>query len=489
MITIQSLAFSLPGTLYLADNQMLTSLCYDSRTCNKGSAFFCFTGIHTQGVEYIDDAIARGAVLIVTSEKPKHFAPHVSYFITTGNIRTLYARSCSLFFERPWNHLELVGITGTDGKSSTCDFTYQLFNKLKHHTALLSTVYQDKGNGKTQNQKPQTTPEAWEIQSFLESCHQNDCQYAVLEASSHALSPEYNRLADVFFAASGFTRISSEHLEFHRNLDRYIDAKCNLARHTTGPVFVYDDNLALTQIRNAAGKNLHLLTHPQIIHQDLTSLTFAYEGAEYSLPFGQDYNLENAFMAANIVSTMTSTALPSVLALLKDLKPVSGRFLVVPNTIGRHIIIDYAHTADAFYRLFSQTRNLIPEGDFIALFGASGNRDASKRPCMGKEAARMCKTLVITEDDPREEDTREIANEIISGIDPSVLARRNIFIIPRREDAIAKAIEQSEPGDTIFLLGKGHENDIKYAKENRYYSEVAALDEVLRTHTCSCRKG
>ncbi len=352
---------------------------------------------------------------------------------------------------------------------------------------LITTVYKDNGFGKLASPYRQSTPEAFSLHTFLNECYLNKCTHVVIECTSHALSKEYNRLADIRFAAALYTEISSEHLEFHKTLDAYYTAKSNLAHFTTGVVLAYEDSKAIDYIKKASLNHLILLKKPKADIQSEEGIEYTFEGINYKLPFSQNYMLENAFEAANLVSRLTKTPLELILRDAEKLKGIRGRGESISNTIGRNLIIDFAHTPDSFHFLFEEYRKIYKEGSFIALFGAAGCRDKSKREGLGKEASRYCRTLIITEEDPREESSHQIAEDILAGISEERRRFLRIYEIEEREEAIQKALELSNPGDTIFFLGKGHENSIEKSGNKRNYSEYNAVVKALESHSCGCR--
>lgn len=471
------------GTLSLAKDCKIEFLAYDSRAVVKNSAFFCFSGTQTNGNKYIKEAISNGATLIVTNEV-EELISGISYFITKTSIRTLYAKASAFFFDYPATKLSVIGITGTDGKSSTSDFTYQLLNKLGYKIGLSSTVFVDIGEGKSTNNFHQSTPEAFVIQSLLAKAVENNCKYFVLEATSHALSKEYDRLNSIEYSYCAYTTISSEHLEFHKTYHQYIEAKANLAKKTQNKVLIYSNNKALSEIKAIAGDKLYRLTPPLIIKQELEELEFLYEDNLYMLPFGQNYNLENAFEAASLVSLITNKPLNSVLPLLRNLTKVKGRFTLVPNSIGRTIIVDFAHTPDSYHKVLSECRKLNHDSSFIAVFGSSGKRDCSKRAQMGLEIARYCSAMIITEDDPRGEDLTTTFNELTSAIPPFLKTRINIIQEDDRTEAIRKALALSQTGDFIFLLGVGAQTQIDYGTYTKPWNEVETVSKLLREMSC-----
>ena len=472
-----------------SDERVISSIEYNSANCKANSIFFCFPGLHTSGTLYIPDAVKNGAIAVVTTEEIKEKIAKVKYIIVQGNIRHLYAIASSAFFSDPWKKLVMIGVTGTDGKSSTSDFIYQLLKMQGIKCALLSTIYMDDGSGKAYSPYRQSTPEAFIVEEFLFRSLKNGCTHVVLECTSHALSLEYDRLAPIHFDASAFTKISSEHLEFHKTVTNYILSKLRLALLTKDKnAFIYSDNKANEYMDEETRGHFTFLEKIKPFSTSEEKSEYSYNNKVYSFPFSEEYMLENGFEAASLVSKLTSKDIDEVLKDAEKLKHIKGRSERINNTIGRNIIIDFAHTPDSFHSLFSSYRKLYPNGDFIALFGAAGNRDKSKRAGLGREAARFAKYIIITEEDPREEKEEDIANDIILGIPDSLKSRCNILVINDRSEAIEKAIELSQSGDTIFFLGKGHETSIEKNGNKIPYSEYNTVEDVLRRCSCSCRK-
>lgn len=486
-MTDSELAKVISGKIIKAKNVELSSLEYDSREVKAGSAFFCFPGVHVSGAAFIGEAIQNGALAIVTVAVPSNIDPNVSYILLQDNIRVAYAKASSAFFSHPSAKLKCLGVTGTDGKTSTAYFTYQLLKAFGRKTALVSTVYTDDGTGFNYSPFRQSTPEAFPLNALLSKAVKNGAEFAVIEATSHALSNELDRLAGISYEHSAYTKISSEHLEFHKTLEEYIEAKCNLARRTKGAVFVYEDNKALEEIKKCSDKVV-LLECPAILTQSEEGLEFVYNDKIYTLPFFESYMLQNAFEAASLVSKSLSYPLCEVLAKLASLRAPEGRSKRIQNSSGRNIIIDFAHTGDSFISLFSEYRKLYKNGSFIAVFGAAGERDKSKRSLLGLAASRYCSILIITEEDPRGESDEAIYEELISAIPEEQKRRIKLLRIDEREEAIKKALELSAPGDTIFLLGKGHETSIEKNGIKYEYSESATLSKVLSRCCCEVRK-
>ncbi len=478
MITANALASLLGGEFITSSDHQLTSLEYDSRQVKQGSCFFAFPGIHTSGEKFIEDAINRGAVMIVAGKMPDNLKEHVSCLISERSIRELYAEASKAFSDNACDRLRLIGVTGTDGKSTTCEMIHDLMNASGFRCGMLSTVTIDDGTGKRPSPFRQSTPEAFHLHSFFSACVANGLKYAVVECTSHALSREYCRLRGVRFSVSLLTTVSSEHLDFHKTIDSYYSAKANLALQTYGPVLIYGDSPALNHFRASAGHRLVLLERPEVVSSSPEKTIFMYKGAIRSVPLFGKYNAYNLTEAAEAVSRLTQTPLEAVFTLSDHVVSPTGRFELI-RALGRTFIIDFAHTPDSFSRLLSEMRKTVKTGHFITVFGAAGERDKSKRAGLGHEASLYSNTMIITEEDPRGEDQTDIAIDILEGVDELRRKLIHIHTESSREKAIMLAIRLSHEGDTIFLLGKGHESSITYRDHTRPYSEKKALSDAI----------
>lgn len=476
MISINELAASLTGRLINPSDSILTSLEYDSRLVKKDSCFFAFDGIHCNGYDFIDDAIKSGATMVVANKCPETIHENVSYLISDESIRLLYAKASSLFFSNPQAKLKIIGVTGTDGKTSTTDYTYQLLNSFGHKTALISTVYVDDGSGKAFSKTRQSTPEAFYIYSFLDRCVKNNVEYVVMETTSHALSKEYCRVYGINFISSIYTSVSSEHLEFHKTLESYYDAKTNLARNTLSNIFIYNDCPLLDKIRNVAKHRVIELTKPTITKRTISSTSFIYNDREYDVPLFGQYNINNLYEAAMLTARVIKVPVELVLSKCNTIKPVEGRFNVI-NALNHLVIIDFAHTPDSYEQLFSSFRSVDKDSPITAVFGSAGDRDKSKRKGLGIVSSKYANTIILTEEDPRSESVIDISLDILEGVNKNKV---HIYTEEKREAAIRLAFETAKPNSVIFLLGKGHESSISYKDYSRPYLERQALLDVVK---------
>ncbi|PKL11452.1 MAG: hypothetical protein CVV52_13850 [Spirochaetae bacterium HGW-Spirochaetae-8] len=478
-----------------SNDPWIESLTYDSRTCSPRSIYFAYVGTHTDGHRYIDDAIGHGAVAVVHSEPLIAYREDILYIQTT-HTRRLYSAFSSALHDYPQRKIQIVGVTGTDGKTSTCEFLYQILTKHGFRCGLLDTVSMDDGLGKRPSPYRQSTPEATEIHTFLVRCLANGVRLVVLEATSHGLSNEFARLADISFSIAIFTTFTSEHLEFHGNRENYLQAKLNLARQLTptgtlilpaafpcrkevvaaAPFGV--ETLTYTLDENGYDGDLTVETYKTSLERRYFTTLHAGQMVRASIPFAPAFFLSNALGSVLAASRLLDTNAVSLLSDLSWLEPIPGRFEVYHLADDTVAIIDFAHTADAFSRLFAEVRLLRPKGHLIAVFGAAGDRDKSKRAPMGAIAASWCDTLVLTDEDPRGEDPQAIFAGIRAGIPSGSQAK--LFEISDRSQAIAFALRICEAGDTLLLLGKGHERSIQYAAKTVDWNERLALEMGLR---------
>ncbi|MFA7117217.1 MAG: UDP-N-acetylmuramyl-tripeptide synthetase [Sphaerochaetaceae bacterium] len=439
----------------------IEGLAYDGRNCKPGYIFFAFEGLHSQGTDHIGQAISNGAVVIVTERKiPEHV--HTISYVVSENSRSLFAKMCAAFYDYPSRKLTIIGVTGTDGKSTTCDYLQQLLAKKGIRSGLLGTVYMDDGSSKQFSPYRQSTPEADQMQQFLSRCVSNGLTYVVLECTSHALSRQYDRLNSIEYDIAIVTNVTSEHLEFHKSIEAYVDAKCNLVRHLKkGGVFISTtDNWHLQEFLSVLPKDCTSL----ILHTDLeATISFCDDGRTLQVLSGDKYYpinvllpvlASNALLATLACGAICDCPVSSLLPYLGTLSPVEGRMHEIPNRLGRRILIDFAHTADAYQQLMGP---LSGKGRMLALFGCAGERDTSKRKPMGMIASRYCDILVLTDEDPRFEDPQKINQDLISGLSRNI----PIYQVPSRKEAIHTLFSLSRQGDILLFLGKGHEHTIE----------------------------
>ncbi len=468
---------------HLAHTQVIKKICHNSRECCEASIFFAFPGLHTHGDLFIDEAIARGAVCIFSTREVAKKQGHILYYVTQTP-RPLFSRMCAAFYNWPSRSLEVIGVTGTDGKSTTCDYLYQMLQTRGCRVGLLGTISMDDGTGKIPSPYRQSTPEADQLQAFLSRCKEHGLTHVILECTSHALSCEYDRLATIEFALALVTTISSEHLEFHKSQEAYVAAKCNLVRSLQpGGVFL------TTRANPYRAKFL----------AELPPFSYAYL-LEKTLPFtttvDDEHRVEvqckelaiqtklalpclasNAMLALLASSLVLQEKPEGLLPLLAKLEPVAGRMISIENNLKLRLIIDFAHTADAYEQLFSHMKATAGKGKIIAVFGSAGERDTTKRSGMGTIASRYADRIILTEEDPRNESNSAIFKDLRSQMETSCCI---IEELADRTEAIQRAFELAQEADTLLFLGKGHETTIEDREGKRPWNEEETVRVLLQ---------
>ncbi|MBQ5878338.1 MAG: UDP-N-acetylmuramoyl-L-alanyl-D-glutamate--2,6-diaminopimelate ligase [Treponema sp.] len=533
-------------------NIPISNLVFDSREVTKDSLFFALPGIHANGNNYIPQAIEKGANAIVFQDELDHelqlkiakaitkrqieatvYEGNVNYFpvlIKVKDSRFAMAPISDYFYDSPSKKLVIIGVTGTEGKSSTVSFIWQLLRLCGKKAGFISTVEYSFGDEAIANPQHQTTPEAPIIQHHLNKMLENGCQYAVIESSSHGLSPKTNRLGNVLFDCGVFMNVTLEHLEFHKTFEQYKKDKANLFRlldchdhikeiageKLTIPSFgvvnledpsaqyfidstkkqVYGFTTQGKAGKAATNKEVDLPEIPENINYfEGLNICAEKEGISFDVNIHENTdkneilqltaNLPGAFNAYNImasiiaVSKLTNLSYQEVASKVKDVAPIKGRMTVIEQNQPFEVIIDYAHTPSSFETIFPPIRKRC-KGKMIALFGSGGERDLTKRPLQGKIAASYCDTVILTDEDPRGEDSVELLKMIAVGSqEQGKKLDEDLFIIPDRKKAIRYAFSIAKENDIILLLGKSHENSIIYKDYVMPYDEISEAQLAL----------
>ncbi len=456
-----------------------------SAKCEPYSVFFAFHGLKTDGSFYIQEAIANGAVCIIAQEgtsRPQ--LPSDVYYYSSKAPHTAFALMCSAFYDDPQSKLTVIGVTGTDGKSTTSDYTYQLLKMNGVKVGLLSTVSMDDGTEKHDSPYRMSTPEADQLQAFLSRCVQNNLTHVVLESTSHALSKTFDRLGGIDFRSAIVTKVTSEHLEFHHNIEEYVQAKVNLVRalQKKGTFITSTDNSRIAPFLEAMDPSCTSI----ILGRDVPMrIEFVgYQGAVVEIlgmrihtPLLLPSLATNAMLAAFCTADLLEKNPKTILPMIERLEPVKGRMQMIENNLGVRVVIDFAHTVDAYEGLFAFAKRTSEGGDIIAVFGCAGERDTSKRSPMGQIASRYSSTIILTEEDPRTEGNFAIFSDLRYLMkNPSC----EILEIEDRTEAIQKAFSLAQNGDTLLFLGKGHEKSIERATKKIPWDEIAQVTQALK---------
>ncbi|GHV73500.1 UDP-N-acetylmuramyl-tripeptide synthetase [Spirochaetia bacterium] len=483
----------------------VTGLEYDSRKVKPGYLYFALPGLHTDGHRFIPQAIANGAVVIVHQDEVPEYSPGIRY-LRVRDSRFAMSPLSAAFYGYPARKLTLIGVTGTEGKSTTVYLIYQLLELAGKKAGFISTVQYSDGSGETRNPEHQTTPEAVTIHRLLSEMIGNGAGYGVIEASSHGLSKRTNRLGDVPFDAAVMTNVTHEHLEFHGTWEQYRDDKANLFRalekfdhcKNQSPVPSFgvanaDDPSAGFFATATVHKTYTYSTRSNTADLSLRSIESGVSGNSYEVfirETGEAVDIQDhlpgAFNAGNVLASLLTVSgllgipVKDLVPLVTQLKPVRGRMTAIQKGQPFDVFVDYAHTPSSFETIFPPLRKELQRrsGRLISLFGSAGERDTKKRPEQGRIASQWSDLVFLTDEDPRGEVPMDILEEIAKGC-PERKRGENLFLIPDRPEAIRKAFSLARPGDIVLLLGKGHENSIIYAQETRPYDEIAEAEAAL----------
>ncbi len=484
---------------------VIRGLVYDSRAVAPGDAFFALRGADTDGHAYLRSALDLGAAALIVEELPDAIVLGTACGVVVPDSRRALAPIAARFFGYPSRELALVGVTGTNGKTSTTYLAESILASAGRSVGLIGTVevrYRD-----VRERPRNTTPESLDLQSTLRNMRTQGIDTAVMEVSSHGL--DLGRVEGCRFAVAAFTNLTQDHLDFHGDMDRYREAKLLLMKNHLAPegaaVVNVDDPSGswFVDAARAAGarairvsRDAHGDAEVRLLSAELgedgTRAALALPGAEIalSLPLLGDFNLENLLVAVGIgVALGVSPA--QIAAGVASCRQVPGRIERVSGADGPRVIVDYAHTPDAVEKLLATLRPLC-RGRLIAVFGCGGDRDRGKRPRMAEAVARHADRVVLTSDNPRTEDPERILDDVERGlvgltrVDASALdADRSYARIPDRRAAIAAAIAIAGPDDTVAIAGKGHEDYQILGRERLPFSDRSEAVRALRARNAS----
>lgn len=437
----------------------ISSITYDSREVQAGSLFFAVKGTRVDGHTFIDQVIEKGAVAIVCETLPDILNINISY-VQVEDSSFASGVIASNWFGNPSQKLKLVGITGTNGKTTTVTLLFNLFRELGYHTGLLSTILNRIDDEIIPS--THTTPDAIQLNSLLNHMVGKGCSYCFMEVSSHAIVQ--NRIAGLTFTGGIFSNITHDHLDFHKTFEEYLKAKKRFFDELPSTAFALtnvDDRNGLVMLQNTkAGKHTYSFQKladfkGRIIEAPLDGLHLDLDGNEIWCRLVGRFNGYN-LMAVYAASILLEQDTMEVLTILSKLESVEGRFDYIKSPNGIIGIVDYAHTPDALQNVL-ETINQLRTGNemLITVVGCGGDRDKTKRPVMAKIAARLSDRVILTSDNPRSEVPEQIISEMLAGVEKEF--SRNVQNITDRHDAIRIAVAMARDNDVILVAGKGHE--------------------------------
>ena len=448
----------------------------DSRLVEEGDMFVAVKGTQTDGHAYIEKAIEKGAIAIVCETLPEHINEQLTY-IKVNHTEDLVGKLATTFYGNPTSKLKLIGVTGTNGKTTIATLLYNMFRKFGYKVGLISTVcnYIDGEAIPTEH----TTPDPITLNKLLGRMADEGCKYAFMEVSSHAVAQK--RIGGLKFAGGIFTNLTRDHLDYHKTIDNYLKAKKAFFDGLTKDAFALvnlDDKNGLVMTQNTKAKvctySLRSLSDfkGKVLEDGFEGMLLDINNIEVFVQFIGRFNAAN-LLAVYGTACLLGKKPEDVLVALSTLRPVSGRFDSLRSSQGYTAIVDYAHTPDALVNVLDTIQEVLNgKGKIITVVGAGGNRDKGKRPIMAQEATKRSDRVIITSDNPRFEEPQDIINDMLAGLGKDDL--KKVISIVDRKEAIKTACMLAQTGDVILVAGKGHENyqDIKGVKHHFDDKEV-----------------
>ncbi|MBR4782991.1 MAG: UDP-N-acetylmuramoyl-L-alanyl-D-glutamate--2,6-diaminopimelate ligase [Bacteroidaceae bacterium] len=456
----------------------VTGVNIDSRKVEAGNAFIAVCGTQTDGHRFIDKAVETGATVIVCQQMPDNLVEGITY-VQLADTEDAVGKIATVFYGDPTSRLKLIGVTGTNGKTTIATLLFRMFRLMGFKCGLCSTVcnYIEDQAFPTE----QTTPDPITLNALLGRMADEGCQYAFMECSSHAI--QQKRIGGLTFAGGIFTNLTRDHLDYHKTYQNYRDAKKAFFDSLDKDAFVVtnaDDKNGDFMVQNTKAEVKTYSTtrtadfHAKIIEMGFDGMLLRINGQEVHVPLVGKFNVSN-LLAIYGTAVMLGRDPMEVLTLMSGLRSVSGRFEAVRSPKGVTAIVDYAHTPDALENVLDAIHEVLQRrGEIITVCGAGGNRDKGKRPQMAKIAARMSDKVIITSDNPRFEEPQDIINDMLAGLEDDDKPR-TLSIVDRRE-AIRTAALIAKPGDVILIAGKGHEDyqDVRGVKHHFDDKEVVS---------------
>lgn len=442
----------------------------DSRQVADGHLFIAVRGTVADGHNYIGKALEKGAVAILCETIPEDADEKVTY-VKVENTEQVVGQVATTFYGDPTSKMKLVGVTGTNGKTTIATVLYEMFRYMGHKVGLLSTVcnYIDGEAIPTEH----TTPDPITLNALLAQMVEAGCEYAFMEVSSHSIVQ--NRIGGLTFAGGLFTNITRDHLDYHKTFENYIKAKKLFFDRLPKAAFAItnaDDKNGMVMVQNTQAQvKTYSVQSPadfkaKIIECHFEGMYLNINGKEVGVQFIGKFNVSN-LLAVYGAAVMLGKEEQEVLVALSAMKPVNGRFEALRSPSGYTAIVDYAHTPDALENVLNAIHGVLDgKGEVITVCGAGGNRDKGKRPLMAREAVKQSDRVIITSDNPRFEEPQDIINDMLAGLDEEQM-KKVIAIVDRRQ-AIKTACMMAKSGDVILVAGKGHEDyqDVKGVKHH-----------------------
>ncbi len=464
------------------DNVEITGVNIDSRRIKAGHLFVAIRGTQVDGHQFIDKAIELGADAVLCEELPEKLSDHITY-VQVESTEDAVGKVATLFYGNPSHKLKLVGVTGTNGKTTIATLLYNMFRKFGYKVGLLSTVcnYIDD----VEVPADHTTPDPIELNELLAKMVEAGCEYAFMECSSHAIHQK--RIGGLKFAGGLFTNLTRDHLDYHKTFENYRNAKKAFFDGLPKDAFAItnaDDKNGMIMVQNtkATVKTYSIRSmadfRARILECHFEGMYLEIDGREVGVQFIGKFNVSN-LLAVYGAAIMLGKKPEDILLVLSTLHSVSGRLEPIHSPEGFTAVVDYAHTPDALANVLNAIHEVLDgKGHVITVCGAGGNRDKGKRPLMAQEAVRQSDKVIITSDNPRFEDPQEIINEMLAGLNEQQM--RKVISIVDRKEAIRTACMMAQKGDVVLVAGKGHENYQEIKGVKHHFDDKEVLHEIFK---------
>lgn len=459
----------------------VTGINIDSRRVTSGNMFIAMRGTQVDGHQFIPKAVEQGAVAVLCEDIPAD-APSSVTFVKVSSCEDCVGQLSTTFYGNPTSKLRLVGVTGTNGKTTIATLLYNMFRRMGHRCGLLSTVcnyIEDEAVPATH-----TTPDPIELNQLLARMVEAGCEYAFMECSSHAIAQK--RIGGLTFAGGIFTNLTRDHLDYHKTFENYRDAKKAFFDSLPKSAFAItnaDDKNGMVMVQNtrATVKTYSTRTMADfvahIIECHFEGMYLDIDGYEVGVQFIGKFNVSN-LLAVYGAARMLGKKAEDILLVMSTLHSVSGRLEPLRSPEGYTAIVDYAHTPDALENVLSAIHEVLNgKGKVITVCGAGGNRDKGKRPLMAQEAVKQSDRVIITSDNPRFEEPQDIINDMLAGLTPQQLKR--VIAITDRREAIKTACMLAQKGDVILVAGKGHEDYQEVRGVKHHFDDKEELRAVM----------
>ena len=461
----------------------ITGVNIDSRKIEKGHLFVAIKGTQTDGHRFIPKALELGAVAVLCEDLPENANGEGVTYVQVASTEAVVGPVATVFYGEPSQHLKLVGVTGTNGKTTIATLLYNMFRKFGHKCGLLSTVCNYiEGEAIPADH---TTPDPIELNKLLHMMVEAGCEYAFMECSSHAIAQQ--RIGGLKFAGGLFTNLTRDHLDYHKTFENYRDAKKAFFDGLSKDAFAItnaDDKNGSVMVQNCKAQvktySVQRMAdfRARIIECHFEGMYLEINGHEVGVQFIGKFNVSN-LLAVYGAAVMLGKTPEDILVVLSTLKSVAGRLEPIRSEEGVTAVVDYAHTPDALENVLNAIHEVMEgkQGKIITVCGAGGNRDKGKRPLMAQEAVKQSDRVIITSDNPRFEEPQDIINDMLAGLDLKQM--KKVVSIVDRKEAIRTACMMAEKGDVILIAGKGHEDYQEIKGVKHHFDDREVVREIF----------